>query len=288
MRVVTSARTTSVCMLVLAAALFGAGQAAAQQPSPDQIAAVKSNCRSDFMAKCWGVPRGGTEAFQCLKKNLASLSAPCRQAVKAEIAFATPPAAPSATSTPAAGAKPAARAKPATTSTEAAPAPSATQPAPSSPATSTATQSAPSAPSASASSAPASSAPDAAATAAPPAKSANKALSVAAKPPAQPSPSASATGTAPAGASTKKPAAALANAPAEPAPTTAAAPPAVSPPPGFIPPRKKFMIARSCRDDFRASCPDVDLGGGRAITCLNENEAKLTPDCRDALAKPAR
>jgi hypothetical protein len=104
MRVFTSARTTSVCMLVLAAALFGVGQAAAQQPSQEQIAAVKSNCRSDFMAKSWGVPRGGTEAFQCLKKNLASLSAPCRQAVKAEIAFATPTAAPSATSTPAAGA----------------------------------------------------------------------------------------------------------------------------------------------------------------------------------------
>jgi hypothetical protein len=62
-------------MLVLAAALFGVGQAAAQQPSQDQIAAVKSNCRSDFMAKCWGVPRGGTEAFQCLKKNLAAYCA---------------------------------------------------------------------------------------------------------------------------------------------------------------------------------------------------------------------
>jgi hypothetical protein len=41
-------------------------------------------------------------------------------------------------------------------------------------------------------------------------------------------------------------------------------------------------------DNFRAYCPDVDLGGGRAITCLNENAGKLTPDCRDALAKLAR
>jgi len=80
----------------------------------------------------------------------------------------------------------------------------------------------------------------------------------------------------------------VANAPAEPAATTAAAPPAVSPSLGFIPPRKKFMIAQSCRDNFRAYCPDVDLGGGRAITCLNENAAKLTPDCRDARAKLAR
>ena len=100
MRVFASAETTSICILVLAAALCGAGQAAAQQPSEDQIAAVKSNCRSDFMAKCWGVPRGGTEAFQCLKKNLASLSAPCQQAVQAAIAAATPKA-PSAAPAPA-------------------------------------------------------------------------------------------------------------------------------------------------------------------------------------------
>jgi hypothetical protein len=100
MRVFASAETTSICILVLAAALCGAGQTAAQQPSEDQIAAVKSNCRSDFMAKCWGVPRGGTEAFQCLKKNLASLSAPCQQAVQAAIAAATPKA-PSAAPAPA-------------------------------------------------------------------------------------------------------------------------------------------------------------------------------------------
>ena len=100
MRVFASAETTSICILVLAAALCGAGQTAAQQPSEDQIAAVKSNCRSDFMAKCWGVPRGGTEAFRCLKKNLASLSAPCQQAVQAAIAAATPKA-PSAAPAPA-------------------------------------------------------------------------------------------------------------------------------------------------------------------------------------------
>jgi hypothetical protein len=82
----------SVCMLAFAVALLGLDQAAAQQPSPDQIAAIKSSCRSDFMSKCWGVPRGGSEAFQCLKKNLASLSAPCAQAVNAAIAAATPKA----------------------------------------------------------------------------------------------------------------------------------------------------------------------------------------------------
>jgi outer membrane biosynthesis protein TonB len=83
---------TSVCMLASALALLGAGEAVAQQPSPDQIAAIKSSCRSDFMSKWWGVPRGGSEAFQCLKKNLASLSAPCQQAVNAAIAAAAPKA----------------------------------------------------------------------------------------------------------------------------------------------------------------------------------------------------
>jgi hypothetical protein len=63
-------------------------------------------------------------------------------------------------------------------------------------------------------------------------------------------------------------------------------PAAVSPQLGFIPPRKKIMLARSCRDDFRAYCRGVDVG--RAITCLSENIANLTPVCRDTLAKLAR
>jgi Cysteine rich repeat len=48
------------------------------------------------------------------------------------------------------------------------------------------------------------------------------------------------------------------------------------------------MLARCCRDDFHAYCPGVDVGAGRATTCLSENISKLTPGCRDALAKLAR
>ena len=51
------------------------------------------------------------------------------------------------------------------------------------------------------------------------------------------------------------------------------------------PPRKKIMLLRFCRDDFKAHCPGVDVGEGRAVACLNENLAQLTPDCRGALAK---
>jgi hypothetical protein len=255
----------SVCMLAFAVALLGLDQAAAQQPSPDQIAAIKSSCRSDFMSKCWGVPRGGSEAFQCLKKNLASLSAPCAQAVNAAIAAATPkapspaPAAAKQDSAPAAPAQ-ATPTTPATPSSEA-PKPdtaaatpqSAPQPAPQSP------------PKAAAKIPEKAAAPAQSTTTEAPASSGSQAKAKASTAVEEPN----------AGAATKPPAA---------APAPQASPTII----GIIPPRKKFMLARSCRDDFRAYCPDVDIGGGRVIICLSENVAKLTPDCRDALAKLVR
>jgi hypothetical protein len=76
--------------------------------------------------------------------------------------------------------------------------------------------------------------------------------------------------------------------PPEPPATTAAVPPSSLAPPGFIPPRKKLMLMRNCRSDFRALCPGIDVGGGRAVACLEDNMAALTQDCRDALAKLGR
>jgi hypothetical protein len=74
----------AVCVVLLIAGLAGgAGIAAAQEPTSDQQSAIRSNCRSDFMANCSGVPRGGKEALQCLKDNVAKLSSGCQQAVKA-------------------------------------------------------------------------------------------------------------------------------------------------------------------------------------------------------------
>ena len=50
----------AVYVVPLIAGLFGsAGIAVAQEPTPDQQSAIRSNCRSDFMANCSGVPRGG-------------------------------------------------------------------------------------------------------------------------------------------------------------------------------------------------------------------------------------
>ena len=98
----------AVYVALLIAGLFGgAGIAVAQEPTPDQQGAIRSNCRSDFMANCSGVPRGGMEALQCLKDNVAKLSSGCQQAVKAVMPAPAPkPPAPSVTATPAAPAAP--------------------------------------------------------------------------------------------------------------------------------------------------------------------------------------
>jgi hypothetical protein len=66
---------------VLLFSLLLAGEALAQQPSQEQIAAIRSSCRADYQAKCAGVQPGGPEALACLKKNIATLSSPCQKAV---------------------------------------------------------------------------------------------------------------------------------------------------------------------------------------------------------------
>ena len=88
MKALISTPRTAGAILALALALLGAADWAAAQPTEEQVAAIKSACRSDYMSYCWSVPRGGAEALQCLKKNVASLSAPCQQAVKAVTATA--------------------------------------------------------------------------------------------------------------------------------------------------------------------------------------------------------
>jgi hypothetical protein len=45
------------------------------------------------------------------------------------------------------------------------------------------------------------------------------------------------------------------------------------------------LMRRSCGGDFRAYCQGVRPGGGRAIGCLAENQARLSPSCRSALAE---
>ena len=63
---------------------------AVAQPTQAQQSAIRSNCRSDFMANCSGVTPGGADALHCLQRNVAKLSSGCQNAVNA----LTPPAAP--------------------------------------------------------------------------------------------------------------------------------------------------------------------------------------------------
>ncbi|MBB3145003.1 hypothetical protein FHS21_001404 [Phyllobacterium trifolii] len=69
---------TMLCM----AGVF-AGAAAAQQPTAAQQSAIKSACRSDFMAQCSGVQPGGKAALTCLQQHNSSLSAACQSALAA-------------------------------------------------------------------------------------------------------------------------------------------------------------------------------------------------------------
>lgn len=85
---------------LIAAAVIGFGTPAqAQKPSEEQLSAIRSSCRSDFLLNCSGVPRGGKEALDCLRQHMAKLSPACGSAVKAvspPTAAAAPPPPPPA------------------------------------------------------------------------------------------------------------------------------------------------------------------------------------------------
>lgn len=76
---------------LLAATLFATATGAfAQAPTEAQKSAIRSACRSDFMAHCASVTPGGVEAYQCLQKNMSSLSSGCQTAVRAVEPAAAP------------------------------------------------------------------------------------------------------------------------------------------------------------------------------------------------------
>ena len=61
------------------AILFAAGNPAfSQAPTDAQRSAIRSQCRSDYMAHCASVPPGGMASLQCLQKNMSSLSSGCQ------------------------------------------------------------------------------------------------------------------------------------------------------------------------------------------------------------------
>ncbi|MGY3450610.1 hypothetical protein [Bradyrhizobium sp. USDA 4353] len=197
---------------------FAAPQALAQTDA--QRNAIKSACRSDYMSKCSSVTPGGAAAFQCLQKNMASLSSSCQTAVKAL--------------EPAADAKPAAETKPAP------PPPVASKPA--------------------------------AAEASPPAEPP--------KPVAQPVPAAA-------------PAQAVAVAKPEPAKPEPAKPEPVKPEQAkpvaaalaAKPSDAQVAAIRSaCGSDYRKVCSSVPPGGSAALQCLEQNKARVSASCAQAIA----
>jgi hypothetical protein len=249
-----------------------------QQPTDAQRSAVRSACRSDYMAHCAGVPPGGAESLQCLRKNMPSLSSSCQRAVSAIEAPAAPAAASEKSQAP--------------TASPTADSPVAAEPA-KSPETST-----PAAPAAKATASPVTKKPSSAQVSA--IRSACRAdyqKSCAGVPTggaealnclekhkselsqgcqqAVSTASGASTANAPAGA----PAADQATAPAA---ATAPVQPLVL---RRMLPREELFVARTCGGDIGALCAGVPAGGGRIVQCLATQAASLSPACSDALAR---
>jgi hypothetical protein len=282
-----TSRRAAMMWASIAAITFMIAPAFAQGPTDAQRAAIKSQCRSDYMAHCSSVPPGGAPALQCLQKNIASLSSSCQSAVRAVAASVEKPepkaeAKPESAPADATAAKPAAEpaataAKPAS---EPAPAMTAAKPASATPAASAASGKPSDAQIAAIRSACRSDYPKVCAgvpTGGAPALqcleknksklSANCEKAVAAASSGTPSTAGAAATGATAGTNPAAP---------------AAAPLVLRP----MRPREVLFVLRSaCGGDVRALCPGVDPGGGRIIECLATQSASLSPDCRGVLGQ---
>jgi Cysteine rich repeat len=54
--------------------------------------------------------------------------------------------------------------------------------------------------------------------------------------------------------------------------------------PMMMSPRQELrLLRRACGPDYRALCQDAPPGGGRAIGCLRDHAADLSPTCQNAL-----
>ena len=268
----TLKRAAKLWALLAAATFATAAPVFAQAPSQAQRDAIKSQCRSDYIAHCSSVPPGGEASLQCLQKNMSSLSSGCQSAVRAAAPAAAAPAAPKTEAAPAATtATPAETAAPKSAETK--------------PAASTAAKQPSSAQISAIRSACRSDYPKACAgvpTGGAPAlqcleknkaklsAGCEKAVSAASGGSAAP-----AAGGAPA-AATAAPAAGAAAAPA--APTVIVLRP--------MRPREELFVLRSaCGGDVRTICGGVAPGGGRIVQCLATNAASLSPACQDVLSQ---
>ena len=263
----TLTRVARLWAPMIAVIFTTAAPALSQAPSEAQREAIKSECRSDYIAHCSSIPPGGEASLQCLQKNMSSLSSSCQSAVRAVEAPAA--AAPAKTdSAPAA-----AVAKPA-----------ATTPAPKNESKPAATAGAqPSSAQVSAiRSACRSDYPKVCAgvpTGGAPALQCLEKNKAKLSPACGKAVAAAGGGAAPAAGSA--PAAAAAPAAAGAAP---AAPVAIVLRP--MRPLEEARVLRSaCGADARTICGSVQPGGGRIMQCLATNAASLSPTCQDVLSQ---
>ncbi|SFL43112.1 hypothetical protein SAMN03159423_1986 [Bradyrhizobium sp. NFR13] len=243
----------------------------AQAPSQAQRDAIKTQCRSDYIAHCSSVPPGGEASLQCLQKNMSSLSSACAGAVRAVEAPAAAPKAAESTPT-------------ATPKTEAAP--PAAKPAATTAAPKAAAMKQPSsAQIAAIHSACSSDYPKVCKgvpTGGAPALQCLEANKAKLSAGCEKAVSAASGGTAAAAApatqgTTAAPAAAAATA----APAAAPAVLALRP----MRPREELLVMRSaCGGDIRSLCGGIAPGGGRIVQCLASNSASLSPACTSVLA----
>lgn len=244
----TSSKAYTACLILALSLCAPFGTAYAQQPTDAQRNAVKSACRSDFIAQCSGVTPGGMEALNCLQQHDASLSKACRDAISAlnggkkKSSDATPAQTPAAQPTPA-------------TAPAAAPAPAAQPTDAQRNAIKSACRS------------------DFMAQCSGVTPGGTQALACLQQHSATLSPSCQAAVGALGGAA---PAANTAKA----AGGGAAAP---MPMASFTPREELIVLRRTCGADFRSLCRSVPLGGGRGVNCLRDNFQRLSPTCQRVL-----
>jgi hypothetical protein len=255
------------------AAILVAAPALAQAPSQAQRDAIKSECRSDYVAHCSSVPPGGEASLQCLQKNMSSLSSGCQSAVRAVEAPAAATAKPADTAAPKAAAPAAAAtAAPKMVEPKATAAPPAGQPS--------------SAQISAIRSACRSDYPKVCAgvpTGGAPALQClekNKAKLSAGCEKAVSAASAGATTTA-----TAAPAAGAAPAATGAAAAAPAAVPSVIVLRPMRPREELFVLRSACGADVRSICGGVAPGGGRIVQCLATNAGQLSPACKDVLSQ---
>ena len=259
---------------ILTAAVFAvATPSFAQGPSEAQKEAVKSECRSDYMAHCSSVTPGGEAALQCLAKNMSSLSSGCQSAVRAVEAAAAPKSEP-------AKSEAAPAAAPKTETTTAKPAAEPTTAAPKGESKPAATTSAKKPTDAQVSAIRSACRGDYPKVCAGVPTGGAPALECLEKNKARVS-AACGKALAAAGGGATAPAAAGSAAPAAGA-APAAAPVVIVLRP-MLPREELFVMRSACGADIRTLCAGVAPGGGRIMQCVANRAADLSPACKDVL-----